>query len=50
MSNSEPTRILYMEDDPGLSHLFRKKLMQAGYIVDVAPDGERGLAMYETVS
>ena len=39
-----------MEDDPGLAHLFRKKLIQAGYIVDVASDGEQGLGKYEADS
>jgi PAS domain S-box-containing protein len=50
MSKSEPIRILYMEDDPGLARLFRKRLERAGYVVDLAPDGEEGLTMYETGS
>jgi signal transduction histidine kinase/DNA-binding response OmpR family regulator len=47
MSESESIRVLYMEDDLGLARLLQKRLQQAGYDVDVAPDGERGLAMYE---
>jgi signal transduction histidine kinase/DNA-binding response OmpR family regulator len=47
MSESNPIRILYMEDDVGLARLLQKKLEQAGYAVDVAPDGEQGLAMYD---
>jgi diguanylate cyclase (GGDEF)-like protein/PAS domain S-box-containing protein len=62
MSKSEPARpstdsgqssegrILYMEDDPGLARLFQKRLERAGYIVDIAHDGEEGLAMYEAGS
>jgi len=45
MTKSRPIRILYMEDDPGLARLFQKKLERAGYIVDIASDGEEGLAM-----
>src|SRR5574337_602393 len=39
------TRILYMEDDPGLSQLLQKNLQRRGYIVDTAADGEEGLRM-----
>lgn len=37
------TRILYMEDDPGLSRLVQKSLQRRGYVVDTAADGEEGL-------
>ena len=50
MPNTKPIRILYMEDDPGLARLFQKKLERAGYPVDIARDGEEGLAMYHTGS
>jgi diguanylate cyclase (GGDEF)-like protein len=43
---SESIRILYMEDDPGLARLFKRKLERVGYSVDIARDGEEGLAMY----
>jgi PAS domain S-box-containing protein len=46
MSESKQIRILYMEDDPGLARLVQKKLERVGYVVDVARDGEEGLAMY----
>jgi len=39
------TRILYMEDDPGLSRLLQKSLQRRGYSVDTAADGEEGLRM-----
>jgi diguanylate cyclase (GGDEF)-like protein/PAS domain S-box-containing protein len=39
------TRILYMEDDPGLASLLRKSLERRGFRVDTAPDGETGLKM-----
>jgi len=35
-----------MEDDPGLARLVQITLERAGCIVDVARDGEEGLAMY----
>ena len=47
MSESKPVRILYMEDEPGLARLFQKKLERAGYLVDIARNGEEGLAMYK---
>lgn len=46
MSKSEPIHILCMEDDSGLARLIQKKLERAGYSVDLARDGEEGLAMY----
>ena len=46
MSKSEPISVLYMEDDPGLARLFKKRLERAGFVVDIAHDGEEGLAMY----
>jgi len=46
MSESEPIRILYMEDDAGLARLFQKRLRRAGYVVDVANNGQEGLEAY----
>ena len=46
MSQSRPIRILLMEDDAGLARLSQKKLKRAGYDVNVARDGEEGLALY----
>ncbi len=48
MGNAKPLRILYMDDDQGLARLFQKNLEREGYVVDIAPDGKTGLAMYET--
>jgi PAS domain S-box-containing protein len=48
MGNVKPLRILYMDDDQGLARLFQKNLEREGYVVDIAPDGKSGLAMYET--
>jgi len=45
--NIEPIRVLYMEDDEGEARLFKKKLERKGYSVDLASDGEKGLAMYK---
>ena len=36
-------RILVIEDDPGIADLVRLHLQEAGYQVEVAPDGGRGL-------
>ena len=38
-------RILYMEDDSMAALLFRRRLEHEGYAVDIAVDGEMGLAM-----
>jgi signal transduction histidine kinase len=35
-----------MEDDAGVARLLQKKLERLGYLVDVAADGEEGLALY----
>ena len=40
-------RILYMEDDPGLTRLLQKSLQRRGYTVDTASDGEEGLRMLD---
>ncbi|HPA71233.1 MAG TPA: ATP-binding protein [Spirochaetota bacterium] len=39
-------KILYIEDDAGLARLFQKKMLAAGYSVDLAADGREGLSMY----
>jgi PAS domain S-box-containing protein len=39
-----PTRILYIDDDPGLCRLVQKDLERQGYIVEIALDGASGLA------
>lgn len=46
MSDGAILRILYMEDDPGLARLVQKRLKRAGYLVDVAEDGEQGIEQY----
>lgn len=49
---SEPTqiRVLLMEDDLGLARLFQRRLGRHGYHIEVACNGEEGLAMYEAGS
>lgn len=39
-----PRRVLYIDDDPGLSSLVRRKLERLGYAVETAPSGAAGLA------
>jgi signal transduction histidine kinase len=46
----KPISILYMEDDEGLAGLISDRLIKEGYKVDVASDGEEGLAMYKAGS
>jgi len=46
MADQDKIRILHMEDDAGLARLFQRRLERAGFAVDLAVDGEQGLAMY----
>ena len=48
MNDVTTTRILYMEDDPGLVVLLKKNLQRRGFVVDIATNGEDGLTMVET--
>ena len=50
MGASNPIRVLCMEDNAGLARLLQKRLEQQGYLVDLARDGEEGLAMYDAGS
>jgi PAS domain S-box-containing protein/putative nucleotidyltransferase with HDIG domain len=50
MAQSEPMRILYIEDDPGLARLVQKRLGKNGFTVDIASDGEEGVAKYQNGS
>ena len=45
MADLPLTRILYMEDDPGLARLLQKILQRRGFTVDIATNGEDGLAL-----
>jgi len=47
MADVRITRILYMEDNPGLSVLLQKNLQRRGFLVDTASNGEEGLGMIE---
>ncbi len=47
MTESTNLHILCMEDDRGEARLFQKHLERAGYRVDLAYDGEEGLAMLD---
>ncbi|MFC1836517.1 response regulator [Thermodesulfobacteriota bacterium] len=50
MKRSKQVSILYVEDDPGQSRLFQKRLQRAGYLVDLAHDGEEGLKKWQSGS
>lgn len=41
-------RILYMEDDSGLARLLQRRLQRQNYTVEIAKNGDDGLAMLET--
>lgn len=41
-------RILVIEDEPGIAHFIRQGLSEAGYAVDVTPDGQAGLEYART--
>ncbi len=47
MSEIKQIKILYMEDDAGLAGLIKDKLAEDGYDVDIAEDGDKGLAMLD---
>lgn len=40
-------RVLYVDDDPGLCSLVRRKLSRLGYEVEIATSGAEGLALVE---
>src|SRR5512135_211043 len=44
MSDEMAERILVIEDEPQIADLLRRGLIYEGYVVEVAPDGETGLA------
>src|SRR5215467_11384172 len=46
MSSDKPVRILLMEDDAGQARLAQRTLERTGYAVDVARDGDTGLALH----
>jgi PAS domain S-box-containing protein len=48
MTEVDQIRVLCMEDDPGVARLFQRYLERAGYLVDLAPDGQEGLTMVDT--
>ncbi|MBM3300206.1 MAG: response regulator, partial [Deltaproteobacteria bacterium] len=47
---SGPIRVLYVEDDPGAARLLEKRLTRAGYAVDLAGNGDQGLAAWQAGS
>jgi PAS domain S-box-containing protein len=48
MAFGKPIRILVIDDDAGQARLAQRTLERAGYAVDVAGDGDTGLALYAT--
>ena len=50
MEAGAPIRLLVMEDDVGQARLVQRALQRAGYRVDLAHDGETGLALHKAQS
>ena len=50
MSSHQPIRILIMDDDVGQARLAQRALQRVGYAVEVAHDGETGLAMFQVAT
>ena len=48
MSSGKPVRILIIDDDAGQARLAQRTLERAGYAVEVAGDGDTGLALSAT--
>ena len=48
MAFGKPVRILVIDDDAGQARLAQRTLERAGYAVEVAGDGDAGLALYAT--
>ncbi len=47
MSSPDPIRILCVEDDPATARLLQRRLVHAGYSVDLARNGEEGIEKWE---
>ncbi len=47
MSETRPTRLLYMEDDPALALLMQKTMQRRGLHIDIAVNGEDGIKKVE---
>lgn len=43
----EGVRVLYIDDDPGLGRLVRRKLSRMGYVVELATSGPEGLSLLQ---
>jgi signal transduction histidine kinase len=50
MPNADLIKVLYIEDNPAAARLLQKRLARAGYQVELARDGEQGLAMAEAAA
>jgi DNA-binding response OmpR family regulator len=46
----QPIRVLCVEDEAGLARLLKRKLELAGHEVEIALDGEAGLAKWDTIA
>lgn len=49
MSNVEPIRVLYIEDDIITATRVQIQLSQHGYVIDLAMDGKEGLAKLKKI-
>lgn len=44
MAATKPTHVLVVDDDPALIEMYRARLLAEGFSVDLAHDGQQGLA------
>jgi PAS domain S-box-containing protein len=47
MNQDKQIRVLCVEDDPICARLLQRRLVEAGYSVDIAPNGQAGLVRWE---
>lgn len=45
--SANPVRVLLMEDEPAIAQLIRLHLQHRGFTVEIAADGDEGLALYD---
>jgi len=48
MNSEKQLTVLYIEDDQGLARLTKKRLEREGFLIDIVPNGEDGLAALDT--
>lgn len=47
LADENRPRLLYIEGDVALAHLFKQRMEQEGFVVDLAFQGDEGMALLE---